>query len=67
MAIKDQGYTLGPVKIGAGAWLGTQVIILPNVTIGEGAIIGAGSVVTKSVGAYEIWGGVPARKIGDRP
>lgn len=67
MAIKDQGYTRGPVKIGQGAWLGTHVVVLPNVTIGEGAIIGAGSVVTKSVGAYEIWGGVPARKIGDRP
>lgn len=67
LAIKDQGYTYGPVKIGEGAWLGTQVIILPNVTIGAGAIIGAGSVVTKSVGPYEIWGGVPARKIGDRP
>ena len=36
---------------------------MPGIHIGDGAIIGAGSVVTKSIGAYEIWGGVPAKKI----
>jgi len=37
------------------------------VTIGRGAIIAAGAVLTTSVGANEIWGGVPARKLRDRP
>lgn len=45
------------VSIGAGA------IILPGITIGEGAIIGAGSVVTKDVPANETWVGNPARKL----
>lgn len=40
--------------------------ILPSVTIGDGAVIGAGAVVTEDVPAYEIWAGVPARKIGER-
>lgn len=48
-------------------WLGANVIILKGVTIGRGAIIAAGSVVTKPVGAFEIWAGVPAKKIGVRP
>jgi maltose O-acetyltransferase len=65
--ICDQGYVGAPVQICRGAWLGTHVVILPGVTIGEGAIVGAGSVVTKSVPPYQIWGGVPARFIKERP
>ena len=67
VSIRDQGYTYGPVCIHAGAWLGAHVIVLQKVTIGEGAIIAAGSVVTKDVPAYEIWGGVPAKFIKRRP
>ena len=48
-------------------WLGVNVIVLKGVQIGRGAIVAAGAVVTKDIGAYEIWGGVPARKIGERP
>ena len=48
-------------------WIGAEAVILKGVTIGRGAIVAAGSVVTKSVGAYEIWGGIPAKKIGMRP
>ena len=48
-------------------WIGVESVILKGVTIGRGAIVAAGSVVTKSVGAYEIWGGIPAKKIGMRP
>jgi len=44
-------------------WIGAKVLIKSGVTIGNGAIIAAGSVVTKSVAAYSIVGGVPARKI----
>ncbi|MEM6262149.1 MAG: acyltransferase [Bacteroidota bacterium] len=49
------------------AWLGCNVVVLKGVTIGQGAIVAAGAVVTQSVPAYEIWGGVPAKKIGERP
>lgn len=48
-------------------WIGANAIILKGVRIGHGAIIGAGALVTKNVPAYEIWGGVPARKIAVRP
>lgn len=47
-------------------WIGANAIILKGVRIGRGAIIGAGALVTKSVPPYEIWGGVPARKIAVR-
>lgn len=48
------------------AWIGYGAIIIAGIRIGRGAIIGAGSVVIKSVPAYEIHAGVPARKIGER-
>ncbi|MCE7066130.1 acyltransferase [Dyadobacter sp. CY326] len=47
-------------------WLGSNVVVLKGVTLGTGAVIAAGAVVTKSVPANEIWGGVPAKKIGER-
>lgn len=47
-------------------WVGTNVTILKGVTIGRGAIIAAGAVVTKSVPPYVIYGGIPAKKIGNR-
>ena len=47
-------------------WLGVNVVVLKGVRIGRGAIVAAGAVVTGAVPAYEIWGGVPARKIGER-
>lgn len=52
-----------PVRIGRNVWTGAHVTILPGVTIGDGAIIAAGAVVTKDVPPCEIWGGVPAKKI----
>lgn len=53
----------GSITIGADAWIGTGAVILPNITIGEGAVVGANSVVTKSVAPYTIVGGVPAHFI----
>jgi acetyltransferase-like isoleucine patch superfamily enzyme len=47
-------------------WIGANVIILKGVSIAKGAIIAAGAVLNKSVPAYEIWGGIPAKKIGER-
>jgi acetyltransferase-like isoleucine patch superfamily enzyme len=54
------------VAIGDDVWIGYGAIILSGVRIGRGAIIGAGSVVTKDVGPYAIVAGNPARKIGMR-
>jgi acetyltransferase-like isoleucine patch superfamily enzyme len=55
-----------PVVIGDYVWLGSRCIILPGVTIGEGAVIASGAVVTKDVEAYTVVGGVPARAISKR-
>lgn len=55
-----------PVKIGNYCFIGPRVIILPGVEIGKGAVVAAGAVVTKDVGAFEIVGGVPAKMIGER-
>ncbi|SHL54374.1 acyltransferase [Flavobacterium xanthum] len=52
-----------PIKICAGSWIGAKTIILKGVTIGEGAIVGAGSVVTKNVAPYTIVAGNPAKFI----
>jgi putative colanic acid biosynthesis acetyltransferase WcaF len=45
-----------PVKIGNHCWLGTGAIVLQGVTIGNGAVVAAGAVVTKNIPPYEIWG-----------
>lgn len=54
----------GKIIIKQGAWIGANATILPNVTVNERAIIGAGALVTKDVDPYSIVGGVPAKKIG---
>lgn len=54
------------IIIGKDVWIGCNVVVLKGVTIGDGAIIAAGAVVTKSVFPNEIWAGVPAKKIGER-
>lgn len=48
-------------------WIGSNVIVLPGVTIGEGAVCCAGCVVTKDVAPYDVVGGIPAKKMGERP
>nr|WP_281276226.1 DapH/DapD/GlmU-related protein [Flexivirga caeni] len=46
-------------------WIGANATILPGVTIGDGAVVAAGAVVTKDVPARTVVGGVPARRIRD--
>lgn len=58
---------LAPIHIGAWAWLGSRATILKGVTVGEGAVISAGSVVTRDVSAWTIVAGNPAVAVGDRP
>ena len=54
------------VRIGAGAWLGAKVVVLPGVTVGDGAIVAAGAVVTRDVEPMTVVGGVPARTLRKR-
>ncbi len=55
-----------PVIIGESCMIGSRCYISPGVTIGDGAVLAQGSVVTKDIGPYEIWGGMPARFIAHR-
>lgn len=56
-------FTIDSVTIGNRVWIGSNSVILKGVTIGDNAIIAAGAVVTHSIPPFEIWGGVPARKL----
>lgn len=56
-------YSNGPVVIGKNVWIGDKVTILPNVSIGDGAVIAANAVVTKDIPPYCVVAGVPARII----
>jgi len=56
-----------PVRVCAKAWIGLNVIVLKGVEIGEGAVVAAGSVVTKSVPPWTVVGGNPARVIREIP
>ncbi|MDX2132719.1 MAG: acyltransferase [Planctomycetota bacterium] len=64
--VTDQRMDEADVIIGRDVWLATRVIVLPGVTIGDGAIVGAGAVVTKSVEPGAIVVGAPARVVGQR-
>ncbi len=59
----DLTLPVGPIKIGPRAFIGGFTTILKNVSIGEGAVVGANSLVTKNIPPYEIWAGVPAKFI----
>ncbi len=65
---KDESYESFEKKleIGNDVWIGANASVMRGITIGNGAVIGAGAVVTHSVPPYEIWAGVPAKKIGQR-
>jgi acetyltransferase-like isoleucine patch superfamily enzyme len=54
---------ISPVLIKRGAWLGQNVVVCPGVTIGEGAVVGANSVVTQDVPAFSVAVGAPARVV----
>ncbi|MFB6301609.1 MAG: CatB-related O-acetyltransferase [Haloferacaceae archaeon] len=53
----------GPIELENDVWLGARAIVLSGVTIGSGAIVGAGSVVTKDVEPYSVVAGAPAERI----
>ena len=59
----SRAYANAPIRIGDGAWIGAGAIILPGVSVGELAVVGAGSVVTRDVPARTVVAGNPARII----
>jgi maltose O-acetyltransferase len=58
--------TAARIEVGDNVWIGANCSILQGVHIGEGAIVAAGSVVTKNIPPYKIYGGIPAKEIKDR-
>ncbi|CAN5314491.1 acyltransferase [soil metagenome] len=66
LAIKDQGIVKAPVRIGAGCWVGIKATVLRGCSVGDGAVVGANSVVTRHVPPYTVVAGAPARVIADR-
>ena len=52
--------------IGSDVWIATNAMLKAGITVGTGAVIGMGAIVTKDVGPYEVWGGNPARCIKKR-
>ncbi|MEL7344264.1 MAG: sugar O-acetyltransferase [Pseudomonadota bacterium] len=67
-AIRDEGLENGqPVRIGRNCWIGGNVMILPGVTVGDDATIGAGAIVTRDVPAGATVVGNPARRIDQAP
>lgn len=66
--VNDPDFTADflPIHVGHHVWIGTGATVLQGVRIGDGAVIAAGAVVTCNIPEYEIWGGVPAKKISER-
>lgn len=63
---KDFAEIGAPVTIGDRAWVSSHAIILPGVTVGEGAVVAAGAVVSKDVAPFTVVGGNPAQFIRER-
>ena len=53
-----------PIEVGNNVFIGSDTVILPGVKIGDNTVIGAGAVVTRDLPSGNVWGGVPARRIG---
>ncbi|MCU8205253.1 acyltransferase [Vibrio vulnificus] len=65
LLLREQKILTAPVSIGNDCWIGSRVIILPGVSICDRVIVGAGSVVSKSIQEPGIYAGNPAKKIKD--
>lgn len=65
-AVAEQGHRPGKITVGDDVWIGANAVLLPDISIGRGAIVGAGAVVTHDVEEWAIVAGVPAVRIGTR-
>ncbi len=61
----ERGYVEAAIHIGNFVWIGSHATVLKGVSIGDNAVIAAGSVVTKNVPTREVWGGIPARRLSE--
>ena len=66
LPIQNQPTTYAPVEIGNDVWLGTRVVVIAGVKIGDGCVVGANSVVTKDIPPYSVAVGVPVRVVKNR-
>lgn len=66
LPIIEQGHRKAKIEIGDDCWIGANAVVTPGVSLGQGTVVGAGSVVTSSTEPYSIVAGAPARKIGTR-
>lgn len=60
---RAHSFVARPITIGDGSWIGARAVLMPGITVGRGAIVAAGAVVTKPVADGTVVGGVPARVI----
>lgn len=65
--MREQAGYYGPVTIGSDCWLGAMVVVTRGVTIGDGAVVGAGSIVTRDIPPYTIAAGSPCCVLRERP
>lgn len=66
ITLKSFPYKNSPVEIGSSVFLASRCVILPGVKVGEGSVVAAGAVVSKSVSSWQIVAGTPAKAIGSR-
>lgn len=66
LSVQDQGYDHAPVVLEEDCWLGTHVVILPGVELGRGTVVGSNAVVNRSVDAFKVVGGIPAKELKER-
>lgn len=64
--LNQQKNSTAPIKVGNDVWIASNATILKGVSIADGAIVAANSLVNKNIGPNEIWAGTPAKKIGER-
>lgn len=64
--LKEHAYFRGQIHIGRNCYIGSNTIFTKPITVGDGAVIGAGSIVSKDIPPYQVWAGVPARFICNR-
>lgn len=64
--IREQDMSAAPISIGDDVWIGTHAVVLKGVTLGQGAVVSAGAVVSENVPEFAIVAGNPARIVGER-